>query len=157
MDLFSILLFVHVLGAVIAFGPGFVAPIAGSMVAKEPQHGNFLARVNVATVRGVVVPVSIVMAISGVAMILERGWSNITAGRHWLEAGIALYIVAFLFAVLVQSANGRKLAALTSTPPAPGSSPNPEIPATAKRLRYGGYALSVMVIVIVFLMVAKPF
>jgi uncharacterized membrane protein len=157
VDLFSILLFLHVLGAIIAFGPGFVTPIAGSRAAREPQHANFLARVNVATTRGVVIPVSLTVGITGVAMILVRGWSNLVGDRHWLEAAMGLYVVAFLFAVLVQARNGRKLADLTATPPEPAAGPNPAIPATAKQLRYGGYFLAAMVVVITYLMVTKPF
>jgi hypothetical protein len=47
--------------------------------------------------------------------------------------------------------------ALTSTPPAPGSPPNPELPKAARRVRVGGMVLSLFTITILFLMVAKPF
>ena len=53
--------------------------------------------------------------------------------------------------------NGRKLVELTSTPPAPDSGPNPEIPATAAKVRTGGMVLTLLVVAIVFLMVVKPF
>ena len=49
------------------------------------------------------------------------------------------------------------LVAACSTPPAPGSPPNPEIPATAAKVRTGGIVLSLLVVMIVFLMVTKPF
>jgi len=45
---------------------------------------------------------------------------------------------------------------LTSTPPAPGTPPSPEIPATVKRIRRGGTFLGILIVVIVFLMVVKP-
>ena len=32
MDLFKILLFLHVLGAIVAFGPGFASMVVGPMV-----------------------------------------------------------------------------------------------------------------------------
>ena len=51
MDLFLILLFLHALGAIIAFGPGFASVVVGPMVAKEPQYANFYARTQVATAR----------------------------------------------------------------------------------------------------------
>ena len=40
MQLWQFFLFLHVLGAIAAFGPGFAAMVVGPMVAKEPQHGS---------------------------------------------------------------------------------------------------------------------
>lgn len=157
MDLFKILLFLHAIAAVAAFGPGFASMIVGPMVAKEPQHANFYARTQVTTGRKLVTPLSISMAVTGIAMILVRGWTNITAGRHWLEVGILLYIVAVVVAMAVQAPAGRKLVALTSTPPAPGAGPSDELRSTAARLRTGGMVLSLLVVSIVLLMVTKPF
>lgn len=157
MDLFRILLFLHVIAAVVAFGPGFAAMVVGPMVAKEPQHANFYARTQLATARKIVTPLSISMAITGIGMILVRGWSTIVADRHWLELAILLYVIAVVFSMAVQAPAGRKLVELTSTPPAPGSAPNPEIPATAKKVRQGGMLLSALVVAILFLMVTKPF
>jgi uncharacterized membrane protein len=157
VDLFLILLFLHILGAIVAFGPGFAAMVVGPMVAKEPQYGNFYARSQLLANRRLVSPVSITLAITGVAMIVVRGWSAETGGKHWLEAGILLYVVAVVVAMAVQAPAGRKLVELTSQPPAPGAGPSPELLKTAGRLRKGGILLSVLVVVIVFLMVAKPF
>lgn len=157
MDLFMILLYLHVLGAIVAFGPGFVAMVVGPMVAKEPQHANFYARTQVAAGRKVITPVAISLALTGLGMIMVRGWGTLTGDRHWLEAGILLYVVAVVVAMAVQAPAGRRLVELTSTPPAPGSPPDPGIPAAARRLRLGGLALVVLTVVIVFLMVAKPF
>ncbi len=157
MDLFVILLFLHVLGAIIAFGPGFASMIVGPMVAKEPQYANFYARTQVATARAIITPVSLSMAVTGIALIVVKGWSNVTAGRHWLEAAILLYVVSVVVAMAVQAPAGRKLVELTSQPPAPGTGPSPELRATVARVRQGGLVLTVLVVVIAFLMVAKPF
>ena len=97
------------------------------------------------------------MLITGIALIVDRGWSNITAGRHWLELGILLYVVALVMAMAVMAPAGRKLAELTSQPPVPGAGPSPELRATASRVRQGGILMSVLVLVIAFLMVTKPF
>ena len=157
MDLFLILLFLHALGAIIAFGPGFASMVVGPMVAREPQYANFYARTQVATARAIITPVSISMAVTGVALIVVKGWSNITAGRHWLELGILLYVVSVVVAMAVQAPAGRKLVDLTSQPPAPGTGPSPELRATVARVRQGGLVLTGLVVVIAFLMVAKPF
>jgi len=157
MDWFLVWLFLHIMGAIVAFGPGYAAMITGPMVAKEPQHANFFARTQLATAMKLVTPASISMAITGVLMVATRGYSNIVGDRLWLGVAIVLYVIAIVFSVAVQAPAGRKLVELTSTPPAPGTPPSPEIPATARRVRNGGMILSGLVLVIVFLMVVKPF
>lgn len=156
LDLFHVFLYLHILGAIAAFGPGFAAMIVGPMVAREPQYANFYARTQAAAGRKLVMPVSTSMAITGIAMILVRGWDKLTGGSHWLELGIALYVVAVIVSMAVQAPAGRKLVELTSTPPAPGSAPNPEIPATARKVRNVGMLLTLLVVVIVFTMVMNP-
>ena len=157
MDLFLILLFLHALGAIIAFGPGFASMVVGPMVAREPQYANFYARTQVATARAIITPVSISMAVTGIALIVVKGWANVTAGKHWLEAAILLYVVSVVVAMAVQAPAGRRLVELTSQPPAPGTGPSPELRATVARVRQGGLVLTGLVVVIAFLMVAKPF
>ena len=157
--MFQLLLFLHVLGAIVAFGPGFAAMVVGPMVAREPQHGNFYARTQLATNKRLVTPVALSMAVTGILMILVTpgGYGGLIGGRTWLAVAIVLYLIAVVFAFAWQSPNGRKLVELTSTPPAPGSPPSPEIPATAGRLRIGGIVLTLLIVTIVFLMVVKPF
>ena len=157
MDLYLILLYLHILGAIVAFGPGFASMIVGPMVAKEPEHANFYARTQLATNRRMVVPVSITMAITGIALIVNRGWGNITAGKHWLELGILLYVIALVIAMAFMAPAGRRLVELTSQPPSPGGGPSPELRSTVARVRTGGMVMGLLVVVIAFLMVAKPF
>ncbi len=157
MDLFAILLFLHVLGAIAAFGPGFASMIVGPMVAKEPQYANFYARSQATTARKLVTPLSISLAITGIGMIIVSGWGNLVAGKHWLELAILLYVVAVVVSMAVMAPTGRKLVELTSTPPAPGAGPSDELRKTAARARTGGMALSALVVVITLLMVTKPF
>jgi len=157
VDLFTILLFLHVLGAIAAFGPGFASMIVGPMVAKEPQYANFYARTQAATGRKLVTPLSISLAITGIGMIVVRGWSNLVAGKHWLEAAILLYVIAVVVSMAVLAPAGRKLVALTSTPPAPGAGPSDELRKAASRARVSGRVLTALVVVITLLMVTKPF
>jgi uncharacterized membrane protein len=157
VDLFTILLFLHVLGAIVAFGPGFASMIVGPMVAKEPQYANFYARTQAATGRKLVTPLSISLAITGIGMIVVRGWSNLVAGKHWLELAILLYVVAVVLSMAVMAPAGRRLVELTSTPPAPGAGPSDELRKAASRVRTAGIVLSALVVVITLLMVTKPF
>jgi hypothetical protein len=156
LDLFYVFLYLHIMGAIVAFGPGFAAMIVGPMAAKEPQYANFYARTQVAAGRKLITPVAISMLLTGAGMIVVRGWGTLTAGGHWLEVGILLYVISVVIAMGYQAPAGRKLAELTSTPPVPGEGPNPEIQKTAKRVRIGGIVLSLLTVAIVFTMVMNP-
>ncbi len=157
LDLFTSLLFLHILGAIMAFGPGFASMVVGPMVAREPQHANFYARSQALTSRAIITPVSISLAVTGILLILVRGWSTVTGGRHWLELAILLYVMALVVSMALMAPASRKLVALTAQPPSPGAGPPPELPAAASRVRVLGIVLSILVVVITFLMVTKPF
>ena len=73
MSLFPWLLFLHVLGAIVAFGPTFTFPIIGAMGGKEPQHANFATRVSSAISGQRVIPLAIFQGITGVGLIIVSG------------------------------------------------------------------------------------
>ncbi len=101
--------------------------------------------------------------ITGVALILILGADLTSASYRWLIGGIALYLVAILFAAFVQTPAAERMVHLTSGGPPPGPSPAgapagppPEIAATAQKLQRGGMFLTVLIVLIVILMVTKP-
>jgi len=105
VDLFVIMLFLHVLGAIVAFGPGFAAMVVGPMVAREPQYANFYARSQVLAGRRLVTPVSISLAITGVAMIALRGWPALTGDKHRVRTGgivLSALVVAITFLMIAK-------------------------------------------------------
>jgi hypothetical protein len=148
------LLFLHVMGAILAFGPTFAYSIMGAMAGREPQHANFSARQVSAIGSKLVYPLAIFQGVTGVLLILATS-INLSAAP-WLAAGILLYAITLTYALTVQRNALHHLIELTSTPPAPGAAPNPEIPATVKKIQRGGIFLGLMIVVIVFLMVVKP-
>jgi hypothetical protein len=162
MTLFSLLLFLHVLGAIIAFGPSFSFPIIGAMGGKEPMHSNFGLRVTEAISHQRIFPLALVQGVTGLALV----WAgNINLfGTPWLLAGITLYVIALGWAYFVQTPALKHLIELTSggppPPPAPGtpppSGPPPHIAAAIQKVQRGGMLLGLDIAVIVFLMVTKP-
>lgn len=152
----AIFLFLHVFGAIVAFGPAFSAfPIIGPMAGKEPQHANFAARVNEQITKTRVVPLAIFQGITGLVLIYLTGLNPFS--QLWLGLGIVLYLIAITYALLVQAPTGKKIVELTSAPPPPGASgPPPELMAAVKRAQQGGMFLGVMIVAIVILMVTKP-
>jgi uncharacterized membrane protein len=151
----AIFLFLHVMGAIVAFGPTYAFPISGAMVAKEPQYGNFVARLTERITDQRIVPLAIFQGITGLVLIFLTGINPFS--QLWLGLGIVLYVIALGYALLVQRPTGKRIAELTSAPPPPGASgPPPELMAAVKRAQQGGAFLGIMILVIVILMVTKP-
>jgi hypothetical protein len=160
MTLFQVFLFLHVLGAIIAFGPSFAMPVIGKMGGAEPQHSNFAVRVSEQISKERIFPLAIVQGITGVALILTGNF-DITKAL-WLDVGIVLYLIAISFAMFVQTPNTLRLIEMTTMPaggPPPGApaGPPPGVPEAVKKVQQGGMLLGLLIVAIVFLMVVKPF
>jgi uncharacterized membrane protein len=154
-QLFPYLLFLHVLGAILAFGPTFAYSIMAAMARHEPQHANFSARQIAAIGNKLVYPLAMIQPVTGVLVFASAPSTEFKTG-WWLALGIVLYTIVFTFALTVQRNTLRHFIELTATPPAPGAPPSPEIPATGAKIQRGGILIGVLVVAIVFLMVIKP-
>jgi uncharacterized membrane protein len=155
--LFPWLLFLHVLGAIVAFGPTFSFSIIGAMGGSEPQHANFATRITRALTSRRVLPVGITLPITGLAMMAVVGINPLERNRWWLALGIVLYIVAYGYGFFVQRKLVERAVELTSSPPPPGASgPPPELMALVRRIQLGGMGMGILILAIVFLMVVKP-
>ena len=156
-QLVPFLLFLHVMGAILAFGPTFAFSFMGMMAAKEPQHANFSARQSALISNRLVYPFAILQGITGLLIIWAASYPVMST--PWLLIAIVLYLVMVIYGLTVQRSALHRLIELTSTPPPPGSPPGPpppELIAVAQRVRRGGMLLSILVVTVVFLMVVKP-
>jgi hypothetical protein len=161
--MFQLFLFLHVMGAIVVFGPTFMFPIIARQAQKSPQNGPFAAALSELISRRVVIPGAIVQGITGVALILIAQRDLTSPANRWLISAIILYAIAISFAIFVQEKNAEKMVHLTAGGPPPGpppagapAGPPPEIAATGKKLQQGGMLLSTLIVLIVILMVIKP-
>jgi hypothetical protein len=151
------LLFLHVLGAVVAFGPTFAFSIVGAMGGVEPQHANFGTRVSHAISSRLVYPIGITLPITGAAMMAIAQRNPLDRSQWWLAVAIVLYAIAYGYSFFVQRRLVDRVIELTSAPPPPGASgPPPELMAIVGRIGRGGMVLGILLVVIIFLMVVKP-
>jgi uncharacterized membrane protein len=155
----SIFLFLHVLGAIAAFGPSFVFPLIARQSREMPSGAMFGLKLTDTIERRLIIPLGLFQAVTGIGLILTLDY-DVTAA-HWLALGILLYVIAIGFAILVQSRTIEAMIQIIekAPPPAPGTPPGPPPPAfvaLAKRAQMGGIFLSIMLVAIVFLMVVKP-
>jgi uncharacterized membrane protein len=156
-QLYPYLLFLHIMGAILAFGPTFAFSIMGAMAGKEPQHANFSARQTAAISNKLVYPLVVLQGITGL-LLIASGKIDATS-KPWLLVGIVLYLIALTYGLTVQRNALHHLIELTSTPPPPGTPPGPpppELLATVKKVQRGGMFLGILIVTIVFLMVVKP-
>ena len=162
MSLLSLLLFLHILGAIIAFGPGFAFAFLGAAAGREPQHANFVLRTTNFIARRMIVPLAILQGVTGLGLVLLEGTELLS--KIWLLLAIVLYGIALYLAIGLNLPNLRRLIELSTPPPGgppaggpPAGGPPPELVARVARSRQYGMATSGLVVVIVFLMVVKPF
>lgn len=165
-ELFPWLLLLHVLGAIIAFGPTFAFPILGAMGGKEPMHANFATRVSHRVTDRLVEPVALSMAVTGVGLIWSAGIDPFAPAYRWLLVAIVIYVFGVLFAIFVQRPTVIRIIELTgghdgAPPPAPAdpsapAGPPPALAAAIAAVQRNGIVLTVVLVAIVFLMVVKP-
>jgi hypothetical protein len=172
----AILLFLHVLGAIVAFGPTFANALMGPMAAAEPMHMNFTLRMQKKIASTLITPLALVQGVTGLLLVWRHSdlsgrsfvdvllWRDLAGANHyWLLVAIAMYITALVISFLVIYPNLHTLLDGTSgPPPAPPAGgapagPPPHIMAAAKRIRMASMTNLILIIAIVFLMVTKPF
>lgn len=149
---YPLLVFLHVLGAIVALGPAFAFPIMGSMAAREPAHANFATRLNHLIEDRIVAPVVLLTGVTGVGLIWYRSIPVFDAAYRWLLVSIVVYVAALAFSLLVQRPTVMRVIALTGGSQGPGS----ELAATVGRVSRNGMILTVLTLAIVYLMVVKP-
>ena len=160
---FTLFRFLHILAAIIAFGPSFVFPILGSFSGKEPMHGNFALRVGAAIEDRLVIPFALTMPVSGVLMLVTANGA-VPWQRFWFLLAVSLYLIAMFIAVVIQRGIVHKMINMTSQMPAPApagpgaapAGPPPEFLALVRRSQMNGMILTVLLVVIVILMIFRP-
>lgn len=161
-EIFPFLLFLHVLGAIIAFGPTFAFSIIGAMGGAEPQHANFATRVSHRIGDILVEPFAISMGVTGALMIWAAEIPFLDASMRWLQIAIVLYLIALGLALFVSRPNVKRIIALSGgeggAPPAgpPTGPPPPELLGAVAIVQRIGMILIVLLVTIVFLMTVKP-
>jgi hypothetical protein len=168
----TLFLYLHIASVIVAFGPTIAFPFFGDRAAKEPMHGNFVLRASEFISSRVVEPVAAVVFLTGVGLIVTRGYNPLE--DLWVAIAIVLFLITFAYANLVQGPTVKRMIELTSQPsppvtaaassgepataagPGPGGPP-PEFLALGAKAARGGQFMLVMLFTILALMVVKPF
>lgn len=156
MNWFLFWLYLHIVAAIVAFGPIFVLAIVGVSAGKEPQHAGFALKLNERIERFLVVPFGLSMLISGAGLLLTAD-VNLTK-TPFLGVAIILYLTAMGLALGVAlPTNGRMLRIVEGATKDPEAAASlAQIPALVKRARAVGGVLQLLFVVIVTLMIVQP-
>jgi uncharacterized membrane protein len=132
------------------------------MAAGEPAHRNFALRFQQRVATSLVIPMAVFQGITGVLLVWRISFDLFTRG--WLIVSVVLYLIALgiAFGVMLPALRTLVPATAGGPPPAPAGGgpppgPPPHIVATIRRARLGGMLSATLVLIIVFLMVTKPF
>jgi hypothetical protein len=161
--LYGILLLLHILCAILGFGPLMLNGLYGAEAKKRPGPGG--AAIGQANFAVSMVAEYFVYAVFvlGVLLVLVSENDVIGFGDTWVWLSMLLYLVGMGISHGVQMPSAKRMNVLAeelaSGPPPSGDGPPPqvaEMEALGKKLDMGGATLSVLLVVILFLMIWKP-
>ena len=158
MNWFLFWLFLHILTAVIAFGPIFTFPIIGIQAQRNPQHVHFAAVLSEKIERGLVVPLALTMLVSGTGLLVTARINLLRTTYLWVA--IVLYLAAVTIALTILIPTTAKQVEMTAQMPAPapgtpGAGPPPALLALVRRSQIFGTLTQVLFLIIIFLMIVQ--
>jgi uncharacterized membrane protein len=155
---YELVLALHIMAVVIAFGWVFALPIVYAVAVKSDPRGlPLLHRIELMVFRWLLNPALVVILGAGIFMASD--------GHHWSEffvqwgLGVVIVLGAVVGAVLMPAAKRAESAVRADLAQFSGSGefqPGPEYQAIVRRLNIVGSAASLLVLVTIAFMVIKP-
>jgi len=155
VDFYAIVLFLHIVAAIVAFGVTFAYPVIDRVVrTRDMRSLPTYHEAQIQVSRKIVTPAAILVMIAGIYMATDR-WSDLSSG--WWSGAFAIVIVLLGIEHAVLIPNARRLrdrAALDVQ--GAGGALSAEYDALARQRSIFVGVASLLVVVAVFLMVVKP-
>lgn len=153
VGLYDVVLTIHILAVVVAFGVVFAYPVIDTFVRGTGQANlPALHRLHVLLANRVITPAMTVVLLAGLYLALDR----FSLGDPWIGATFAILIVLFGVTGGVLTPADRRLAELAERDLSAGGGPSADYERERRKADLiGGVALA-LVVVAIFLMVAKP-
>lgn len=154
--IFAVLLFLHLMGAVIGLGPTFAFPILGALGKKAtPEGGLALLEATLNLENKIVNPILLtVQPLTGALLIWNRGLNNdfFSGRRLWLIVGILAYVIATFIALRIVDPALHRMISLGRS----GQGDAPEMATLGAKMDKFGPILGVLAIIILIMMIWKP-
>ncbi len=151
--LYDVVLTVHILAVVVAFGVVFAYPALDAQIRRAgPGDLAALHRLHLALARSVITPAMVVVLLAGLYLALDR-WS---LGDPWISATLTILIVLFGLVGAVLTPTDRRLAELAERDLKAGGAPSADYAREARKAATFGSLALLLAVVAIFLMSAKP-
>ena len=152
--LYDFVLTFHILAVVVAFGVVFAYPVLDAQMRKAgPGDLAALHRLHLALGRRVISPAMVVVLLAGLYLALDR----YSLGDPWISATLAILFVLFALTGAVLTPTDRRLAELAERDAnADGSASSEDYRREERKAAAFGSLALALVLVAIFLMVAKP-
>ena len=150
---YDVVLTVHILAVVVAFGVAFAYPVIDGFV-RDSMRADLAAlhRLHVLLASRVITPAMVVVLLAGLYLALDR-WS---LADPWISATFAILFALFGLTGAILTPADRRLAELAQRDAAAGGGASAEYDAARHRADAVGSFALLLVVVAIFLMVAKP-
>ena len=153
VTVYDVVLTVHVLAVVVAFGVVFAYPVLDAWFRRAiPGNVAALHRLHLQLGTRVISPAMIVVLLAGLYLALDR-WS---LGDPWISATFAILFVLFGLMGGVLTPADRRLVQLAERDAGAGGAPGADYGRERRKADLFGSLALALVVVAIFLMVAKP-
>lgn len=154
LDFYAIVLFVHIVAAIAAFGVSFAYPLIDGVARKlDPRSLAVFHESQIQIARKLVTPAAVLVLIAGVYMASDR-WSDLSSG--WWSGAFAILVVILGIDHAVLVPLSRRLRDRAALDAQGGGALSAEYEQLARQRMLFGAVVSLLVVVAVFLMVVKP-
>jgi uncharacterized membrane protein len=155
IGLYQVVLTIHILAVVVAFGVIFAYPLIDAQIRRAgPAALPGLHRLHLALARSVITPAMVVVLLAGLYLVADGPYAM---KDPWVGATFAILVVLFGLAGAVLIPTDRRLAELAERDlAAGGGGPSADYERELRRAGAFGGLVVLLVVVAIFLMTAKP-
>lgn len=153
MSYITVLILLHIAGAIVGIGPTFTFGVIGSMMPTAGPGSMALMEAMAKIEKVLVNPVAmVVQPVTGVLLIVETNRHKEFFSNEWLVIAIVAYITIMVLSYGVMGPGLHKMIVMAKE----GKAQTPEFGALAKVQQRFGPMLGVLTLVIIVMMVWKP-
>ena len=146
---YDVVLSIHILAVVIAFGVVFSYPLLDATLKRAGVELAAVHRMHVTLATRLIQPAMTIVLLAGLYLALDR----FSLGDAWISATFAILIVLFALMGAVLIPTDKRLAELA---PRGGAAPSAEYEAASRQAALFGSIALLLVVVAVFVMTLKP-
>lgn len=153
VQFYDIVLSIHILAVVVAFGVVFAYPVIDAQIKRaDPRQLPALHRLHLVLARRVITPAMAVVLVAGIYLAADRD----LFGKTWVSVPLVILVALFAITGAVLTPTDRKLAELAERDLAAGGDLSAEYEEHAARANLFGAVALALVVVAIVVMTTKP-